>query len=248
MRLFVHECSRWSTGYTTCLLLRHSLVFYVSTNLHVLSLSQFKAEYRPPSGVPHNLWGDCWLILVPGVDGFPGKYVVAASAGNASESGFCSWDYYTRDVKAFFIGELTDNYLSQISSRMTPGSTSNMGSRQSNSRMIVGPQQWWYKPCGPLLISTASGQKFASAYDIRDGDLVMKWETSSPVIGMDYSSPLQWRSKGKVVIAGTEAISLWDVNAINPQPLLSVSCAGKKINSLHVNNTDSEISVGVRQR
>ncbi|KAG6517018.1 hypothetical protein ZIOFF_020395 [Zingiber officinale] len=210
---------------------------------------EFKAEYKPPSRVSDNLWGDCWLILAPGVDGLPGKYVVAASAGNAAESGFCSWDYYTRDVKAFCIGELTDNYPSQISSRITPGSTSNMGLRQSNScGMIVGPQQWWCKPSGPLLISAASGQKIASAYDIRDGDLVMKWETSSPVIGMDYSSPLQWRSKGKVIIAGTEAISLWDVNAVNPQPLLSISCAGKQIYSLHVNNTDSEISVGVRRR
>ncbi|XP_074557687.1 KIN14B-interacting protein At4g14310-like [Curcuma longa] len=210
---------------------------------------EFKAEYKPPSGVSDNLWGDCWLILAPGADGLPGKYVVAASSGNASESGFCSWDYYTRDVKAFCIGELTDNNPSQISSRMTPGSTSNTGLRQSNScGVIVGPQQWWCKPCGPLLISAGSGQKFASAYDIRDGDLVMKWETSSPVIGMDYSSPLQWRSKRKVIIAGTEAISLWDVNAVNPHPLLSVSCAGKKIYSLHVNNTDSEISVGVRRR
>jgi len=64
---------------------------------------------------------------------------------------------------------------------------------------------------------------------------------------MEYSSPLQWRSKGKVVIAGSESIGLWDVNSLNPQPLLSVA-SGKKLYCLHVNNTDAEVGGGVRQR
>lgn len=213
---------------------------------------QFKAEYNPPSGTSNNLWGDCWLIRAPGTDGCSGKYVVAASAGNASESGFCSWDYHTRDVKAFCMGDSTDNSPSPWPSRIPLGSLSNANLRRSNSNSCgistVQQQQWWYKPCGPLLISTATRQKSVNAYDIRDGELVMKWETSSPVIGMDYSSPLQWRSRGKVIIAGTEAISLWDVNSLNPQPLLSVAFSGKKIYSLHVNNTDAEHSGGIRQR
>jgi WD40 repeat protein len=86
-----------------------------------------------------------------------------------------------------------------------------------------------------------------TAYDIRDGDVVMKWEVSNPVIGMEYSSPLQWRSRGKVVIAGSESIGLWDVNSLDPQPLLSVA-SGKKVYCLHVNNTDAEVGGGVRQR
>ncbi|WOL19302.1 hypothetical protein Cni_G28100 [Canna indica] len=217
-----------------------------SCSYYDIANSEFKAEYKPPAGVSNDLWGDCWLIRASGADGCSGKYVVAASAGNALESGFCSWDYYTKEVKAFSIGDVTNN---SSSSRTTLGSLSNIGLRRSMSSATptVG-HQWWYKPCGPLLISTASKQKSVNAYDIRDGDLVMKWEVSSPVLGMEYSSPLQWRSRGKVIIAGTETISLWDVNSLNPQPLLSVASGGKKVYSLHVNNTDAELGGGVRQR
>ena len=195
-----------------------------------------------------NLWGDCWLIRAPCTDGCTGKYIVAASAGNALESGFCSWDFYTRDVRAFSLGDAATSSSSQSSSMMVLG-PSDTGLRSSSSTIqTVGQQQWWYKPCGPLLICTGNGQKLVSAYDIRDGDLVMKWEVNSPVMGMEYSSPLQWRSRGKVIVVGTEAISLWDVNSVNPQPLLSVACAGKKVYSLHVNNTDAELGGGVRHR
>ncbi|KAG6502425.1 KIN14B-interacting protein At4g14310-like [Zingiber officinale] len=228
----------WFVSEGEAVLLSHhdgSCSYYDMTNY------EFKAEYNPPSAMSNNLWGDCWLIRAPGTDGCSGKYVVAASAGNASESGFCSWDYYTREVKAFCIGDSTDNSPSPWPSRIPLGSLSNASLRTSQ-------QQWWYKPCGPLLISTATRQKSVNAYDIRDGELVMKWETSSPVIGMDYSSPLQWRSRGKVIVAGTEAISLWDVNSLNPQPLLSVAFSGKRIYSLHVNNTDAEHSGGIQQR
>lgn len=85
-------------------------------------------------------------------------------------------------------------------------------------------------------------------YDIRDGEQVMKWDVPKPVLTMDNSSPLQWRNRGKVVVADIETISIWDVNSLNPQPLLSVSSAGRKISALHVNNTDSELGGGVRQR
>jgi hypothetical protein len=87
-----------------------------------------------------------------------------------------------------------------------------------------------------------------TAYDIRDGDVVMQWEVNNPVMAMEHSSPLQWRSRGNVVIASSESIGLWDVNSLNPQPLLSVTSSGKKVNCLHVNNTDAEVGGGVRQR
>ncbi|THU64150.1 hypothetical protein C4D60_Mb01t23450 [Musa balbisiana] len=219
-----------------------------SCSYYDIANHEFKAEYKPPAGVSSNLWGDCWLIRAPCTDGCTGKYVVAASAGNALESGFCSWDFYTRDVRAFSLGDAATSSSSQSSSMMVLG-PSDTGLRSSSSTIqTVGQQQWWYKPCGPLLICTGNGQKLVSAYDIRDGDLVMKWEVNSPVMGMEYSSPLQWRGRGKVIVAGTEAISLWDVNSVNPQPLSSVACAGKKVYSLHVNNTDAELGGGVRQR
>ncbi|KQJ95168.1 KIN14B-interacting protein At4g14310 [Brachypodium distachyon] len=209
---------------------------------------EFKSEYKPPSVVSHNTWGDCWLIRAPGVDGCSGRYVVAASAGNALEPGFCSWDYYSREVKAFHVEE-TSRPSSVPLSRTVLGPLHNVGSSRSSSAISTAErQQWWYRPCGPLLLSTASKQKMVTAYDIRDGDVVMKWEVSNPVQGMEYSSPLQWRSKGKVVIAGTESIGLWDVNSLNPQPLLSVASAGKRVYCLHVNNTDAEVGGGVRQR
>ncbi|KAI3683337.1 hypothetical protein L1987_83840 [Smallanthus sonchifolius] len=65
---------------------------------------------------------------------------------------------------------------------------------------------------------------------------------------MENSSPLQWRNRGKVVLAETEVVSLWDVGSLTPEPLVSVSANGKKIFALHVNNTDAELGGGVRQR
>lgn len=209
---------------------------------------EFKSEYKPPSMVSNNMWGDCWLIRAPGVDGCSGRYVVAASAGNALEPGFCSWDYYTREVKSFHVEEEASHAFAPTS-RAVLGVLSNVGSSRSSSTLSNAErQQWWYKPCGPLLLSTASKQKMVTAYDVRDGDVVMKWEVNNPVMGMEYSSPLQWRSRGKVVIAGSESIGLWDVNSLNPQPLLSVASSGKKVYCLHVNNTDAEVGGGVRQR
>ncbi|KAL6912276.1 hypothetical protein ACP4OV_001081 [Aristida adscensionis] len=208
---------------------------------------EFKSEYKPPSMVSNNMWGDCWLIRAPGVDGCSGRYVVAASAGNALEPGFCTWDYYSREVKAFHIEQTS--HASDQSSRSVLDPLSNVCSSRSSSVLSnVERQQWWYRPCGPLLLATASKQKMVTAYDIRDGDVVMNWEVSNPVVGMEYSSPLQWRSRGKVVIAGSESIGLWDVNSLNPQPLLSVASSGKKVYCLHVNNTDAEVGGGVRQR
>lgn len=43
------------------------------------------------------------MVRAPGADGCSGRYVVAASAGNTMESGFCSWDFYTKDIKALHI-------------------------------------------------------------------------------------------------------------------------------------------------
>lgn len=85
-------------------------------------------------------------------------------------------------------------------------------------------------------------------YDIRDGDMVMKWEMDTTVGSMDWSSPLQWRSRGKVVVLGTDFISLWDVNSVDAQPLLSIGSGNRRVCALHVSNTDAEISGGIRQR
>ncbi|XP_008810244.3 KIN14B-interacting protein At4g14310-like [Phoenix dactylifera] len=212
---------------------------------------EVKAEYKPPEGVSYNLWGDCWLIRAPGADGCSGRYVVAASAGNSLDSGFCSWDFYTRDVKAFQVEDEIPNSFTTSSSRRILGPLSNISLFRRSAPCAMPSlerRQWWYRPSGPLLISCASRQKTVTAYDIRDGDLVMKWEANNPVMGMEYSSPLQWQSRGKVIIAATDAISLWDVNSLRPYPLLSVASAGKKVYSLHVSNTDAEVGGGVRQR
>ncbi|MCI41359.1 transducin family protein/WD-40 repeat protein, partial [Trifolium medium] len=76
----------------------------------------------------------------------------------------------------------------------------------------------------------------------------MRWEVQKPVVAMEYSSPLQWRDKGKVVVAEAESISLWDVNSLSTQPLVSVPfVVGKQISALHVNNTDAELDGGVRR-
>lgn len=211
---------------------------------HLLSFQE-KAEYKPPVGVSSNMWRDCWIIRAPGVDGSSGRYVVAASAGNSMDSGFCSWDFYTRDVRAFHVDDGFSTARAPLASL-----PNNPMYRRNTLSSIMAPQnqQWWYKPCGPLIVSGASCQRMVRTYDIRDGEQILKWDLQRPMLAMDYSSPLQWRSRGKVVIAETEGLSLWDVNSMSPQPLLSVSSSGRQISALHINNTDAELGGGVRQR
>ncbi|XP_022723121.1 KIN14B-interacting protein At4g14310-like [Durio zibethinus] len=216
-----------------------------SCSFYDIANCEEKAVYKPSEGVSPNIWRDCWIIRAPSADGCSERYVVAASAGNSSESGFCSWDFYTKDVRAFH----TEH--GETASRTILGPlTNNSLYRRNALRNSLSPetQQWWYKPCGPLIISTASSQKVVKVYDIRDGEEIMKWEVQKPVSAMDYSSPLQWRNRGKVVVAEAEMISVCDVNSLHPQTLLSVSSAGQKISALHVNNTDAEMGGGVRQR
>ncbi|GMH19924.1 hypothetical protein Nepgr_021765 [Nepenthes gracilis] len=204
-----------------------------------------KAEYKPLSGISPNVWRDCWIIRAPSTDGCSCKFVVAASAGNTMGSAFCSWDFYTKEVQAFHVeekitntravlGPITDNIVHRrnVLSNITPSEN----------------QQWWYKPCGPLIISAASCQNAIRVFDIRDGEQIMKWNVQKPVLAMDYSSPLQWRNRGKVVIAEADAVSLWDVSSLNPQALLSVSVLGRKVSAVHIHNTDAEVGGGVRQR
>ncbi|KAI6693586.1 hypothetical protein NL676_021296 [Syzygium grande] len=194
-----------------------------------------------------NIWRDCWIIRAPGADGCSGRYVVAASAGNMMDAGFCSWDFYTKDVRACHVEE--GGAVTSSRTVLGPLRSDTLYRRSALSSIMVPENRlWWYKPCGPLIISTATCQKGVRVYDIRDGEQIMKWEVQKPVLAMDYSSPLQWRNRGKVVIAEAETISLWDVNSPNAQPLLSVPSSGRKISALHINNTDAEIGGGVRQR
>lgn len=203
-----------------------------------------KALYKPPNGISQNMWRDCWIIRASSADGCSGRYVVAASAGNSMVSGFCSWDFYSKDVRAFH----TENNVSCIRTALAPLPNTIYRRNVSASSMQPENQQWWYRPCGPLIVSAASYQREIRVYDIRDGEHIMTWELQKPVLGMDHSSPLQWRNRGKVVLAESEAISLWDVSSLNPQPLLSVPSSTRKIVALHVNNTDAELGGGVRQR
>ncbi|KAL0376809.1 UNVERIFIED_CONTAM: KIN14B-interacting protein [Sesamum calycinum] len=169
-----------------------------------------KAEYKPPAGFSPNMWRDCWVIRAPSADGCSGKYVVAASAGNSVDSGFCSWDFYTKDIRAFHF----ENETAHVRTALAPLSNNTMYRRNSlSSFMATENRQWWYKPCGPLIISTASCQRMVQIYDIRDGDQVMKWEMQKPVMAMDYASPLHWRNRGKVVIAESEMLFLYGMLA-----------------------------------
>lgn len=233
----------WFVSEGEAVLLAHddgSCSFYDIANL------EEKAVYNPPMGISPNIWRDCWIIRAPGADGCSGRYVVAASAGNTLDSGFCSWDFYAKDVRAFHIEE-----GGTVASRTVLGPLPNNtmhGRNTLTSTLMPETQQWWYKPCGPLIISTASSQRAVKVFDIRDGEKIMNWELQKPVLTMDYSSPLQWRNRGKVVIAEVETISVWDVSSLHAQALVSISSSGRKISALHVNNTDAELGGGVRLR
>ncbi|KAG9149450.1 hypothetical protein Leryth_003401 [Lithospermum erythrorhizon] len=232
----------WFVSEGEAVLLAHndgSCSYYDITNCEA------KAEYKPPAGISPNMWRDCWIVRAPSADGCAGRYVVAASAGNSLEAGFCSWDFYLKDVRAVHVEDGTTNVRTALAD--LPNNTMR---RRNTLSSIMSPehQQWFYRPCGPLIVSTASCQRSVKVYDIRDGEHVMRWELQKPVATMEYSSPLQWRNKGKVVVAESETISLYDVSSLSPQPLLSVSSSNRKITALHVNNTDAELGGGVRQR
>ncbi|GJZ94870.1 hypothetical protein Tco_0667073 [Tanacetum coccineum] len=83
-----------------------------------------------------------------------------------------------------------------------------------------------YKPCGPLIVTTASNQKAVKVFDIRDGEHIMKWDVQSNIVAMDNSSPLQWRNKGKVVLAETESVSLGFHNMLPSMYHLWSDCRG----------------------
>ncbi|KAL1561712.1 KIN14B-interacting protein-like protein [Salvia divinorum] len=210
-----------------------------------ISNCEEKSEYKPPAGVVPNIWQDCWMVRAPSADGCSGRYVVAASAGNSANSGFCSWDFYTKRICAYHFEDET----TRVRAALAPLSNNTMHGRFTlSTAMAAENQQWWYKPCGPLIMSGCSYQRMVQLYDIRDGEQVMKWELHRPLSAMDYSSPLQWRTRGKVAVAESDSISVWDVSSLSSQALLSVSSSGRRISALHVNNTDAELGGGVRQR
>ncbi|MCO5581834.1 hypothetical protein L7F22_035723 [Adiantum nelumboides] len=248
-----------------------------------------KAVYAAPNEMSSTLWTDCWLIRAAGSDGRTNKYVVAATAGNALDCGFCSWDFCTKKLTACHIEKQSTPpmgsspgspiqrslyFSSQPSARSTMGlpSSDSRVSRSERATLTYSatntrvpdtlPQhppttylieccespQWWYRPCGPLMASAASSLKSLVLYDIRDGDAIMSWESDQPISSLDYSSPIQWRDKGKLALAEHQAISIWDVNTMDMQCLQYVQLPGKHISAFYVHNTDAECSGGVRQR
>ncbi|CAL9225303.1 unnamed protein product [Arabidopsis halleri] len=217
-----------------------------SCSYYDVANSEVKSVYSPPDGISPNTWRDCWIVRAPGADGCSGRYVVAASAGNTLESGFCSWDFYTKDIKALHI-EDGSSRVSRTALAPLPNNTSH-GRNTPACAVVPETQQWWYRPCGPLIASTGSFQSVVKVFDIRDGEQIMRWGVQNPVSALDFSSPLQWRNRGKLVIAESEAISVWDVNSLHPEAQHTISSSGRKISAFHINNTDAEVGGGVRQR
>ncbi|KAI5064964.1 hypothetical protein GOP47_0019659 [Adiantum capillus-veneris] len=248
-----------------------------------------KAVYAAPNEVSSILWNDCWLIRAAGSDGRANKYMVATTAGNALDCGFCSWDFYSKRLAACHtekqstppMGSSPGSPIQRsLNFSLQPSARSTMGLLSSDSRMsrserasltfsatntrvpdtllhhppttylaqCCGSPQWWYRPCGPLMASAASSLKALVLYDIRDGDAIMSWESDQPVSSLDYTSPIQWRDKGKLALAEHQAISVWDVNTMDMQCLQYVQLPGKHISAFYVHNADAECSGGVRQR
>ena len=118
------------------------------------------------------MWGDFWLIRAAGSDGCSGKYVVAASTGCTLDSGLCSWDFYNKEIMAFHTeSEAFTSTSSTISPVLAERDVS--GRNFGFANVVPENQHWWYRPCGPLMVSTASAQKTVNIYDIRDGDPVI---------------------------------------------------------------------------
>ncbi|KAI8566512.1 hypothetical protein RHMOL_Rhmol02G0046400 [Rhododendron molle] len=130
-------------------------------------------------------------------------------------------------------------------------SWSEEGKAEYKPPVEVSPNLW--RDCWIIRAPRADGcsgsyQKVVKVYDISDGEQIMKWEVQKPVLAMNYSSPLQWRNRGKVVAAEAESVSLWIVSSLDSQTLLSISSCGQKVSALHVNSSDAKPGGGVRQR
>jgi hypothetical protein len=237
---------------------------------------QGKATFKGPRNAPSRPWGDCWLVRAAGADGTLNKYVVAASLGSGPDSAFCSWDFYDRKITAFHTESSLAASPSSEFSFISNGSSSterrHVTSREAakagcfswangseNGHYLKGSRT----PSGPLSLNLASGGSCPSdgenldtpkwwyrvtLYDVRDGDVVMRWDLFNCVANMEFSCPLQWRSKGKMVVAEDQAISLWDVNTMTPQRLHNIDLSGKELRALYVGNSDADFSVGIRQR
>lgn len=158
------------------------------------------------------------------------------------KAGCFSW-YSGSETGQVLKGKTSNRPLSDINS----GASFTSSLSRSDSELSDTPL-WWYRPSSPLIAAAGTGLKTVSLYDVRDGDVVMRWDLSKRVACMDFCSPIQWRSKGRLVVAEDQALSFWDVNGVTPQPVLQISLNGKQIRALHIRNSDAENSGGVRQR
>ncbi|KAI5055050.1 hypothetical protein GOP47_0030195 [Adiantum capillus-veneris] len=236
-----------------------------------------KALYKCPEGYPTISWSDCWMIRAPGSDGPAKTYIVASTSGSALDAGFCSWDFHSKALAAHHIEnhftcldlnsspqcsppkrspELqTSCLLRSLASNRDSTACHSFGSSMTRANVCFSDpsvynesSKWWYRPCGPLMVSAGTSLKQVAVYDIRDGEKVMTWETKQPIKCLDYSSPVQWRNNGKLALAEEQAISIWDVNSLNAQGLHYIELPGKRVCAMHVHNADAEYSGGVRQR
>ncbi|MCO5609706.1 hypothetical protein L7F22_063938 [Adiantum nelumboides] len=236
-----------------------------------------KAVYTCPEGYPVMSWTDCWMIRAPGSDGRANKYIVASASGSASDAGFCSWDFNSKGLAAFHMEDHFTYLDLDASPRCSPpkgslqlqasrplhalasypetsishcsgSSMARASARFSNTSVCNVSSQWWYRPCGPLMVSAGSSLKQVAVYDIRDGEKVITWKTRQPIQCLDFSSPVQWRNRGKLALAEEQAISIWDVNSLNAQALHNIELPGKRVCVLQMHNADAEYSGGVRQR
>ncbi|KAG6543661.1 hypothetical protein Mapa_014844 [Marchantia paleacea] len=166
-----------------------------------------------------------------------------AMSKDKQKAGCFSW-YSGSENGQLLKGKAPNRPLTDINSGAS-FTTSSLG--RSDSELSDTPL-WWYRPSSPLIAAAGTGLKTVSLYDVRDGDVVMRWDLSKWVACMDFCSPIQWRNKSRLVVAEDQALSLWDVNGMTPHPVLQVNFNGKQIRALHIRNSDAESAGGVRQR
>ncbi|MCD7468221.1 hypothetical protein HAX54_006205 [Datura stramonium] len=110
------------------------------------------------------------------------------------------------------------------------------------SKPPVGVSSNMWRDCwiirAPGVDGSSGRYVVAASANSMDSGPEMGFTKTNVVYGL--ASPLQWRSRGKVVIAETEGLSLWDVNSISPQALLSVSSSPiRQISALHMQITQT---------
>ncbi|PON60696.1 hypothetical protein PanWU01x14_151140 [Parasponia andersonii] len=152
-----------------------------------------------------------WLkgLQVPGERATTGRFTVNtswevvlghrdATNGNYKAVGFCSWDMDTTETRASVVTLSVDGRPIEA----------------------IHSCYHWNRYAGPIVMSGKSNSSEIKLFDIRDGEMRLKWNTGRNLEVMEQSTPMEWISNQKVLTILDNYILVWDVEAQRTTPTI----------------------------